>query len=92
MAANPPPGTAHPQDLTIARSGAAQPRDWNVPASGAGCVTRFEVDREFASRYPVQNGGEFDTGELWVPAEELDEFNRHSIGLIEVVDEFGPQV
>lgn len=26
--------------------------------------------------------------ELWVPAEELGEFNEHLIGLIEVVHEF----
>jgi hypothetical protein len=26
--------------------------------------------------------------ELWVPAEELDEFNAHIVGLIEVVHEF----
>jgi hypothetical protein len=65
-------------------------RDWNVPASGVGYVTRFEVDREFASRYPVRQAGGRDILELWVPAEELDEFNRHIIGLIEVVHEFRP--
>jgi hypothetical protein len=32
-------------------------RDWNVPASGAGFVTRFEIDAEFAQRYPVQQAG-----------------------------------
>ncbi|MEV0730314.1 MULTISPECIES: ADP-ribosylation/crystallin J1 [Polymorphospora] len=63
-------------------------RDWNVPASGAGFVTRFEVDAEFAARYPVQQVGGRDILELWVPAEELDEFNRHIVGLIEVVHEF----
>ncbi|MGN9812017.1 hypothetical protein ACTMSW_21995 [Micromonospora sp. BQ11] len=26
--------------------------------------------------------------ELWVPAEELDEFNTHIVGLIDVVHEF----
>ena len=26
--------------------------------------------------------------ELWVPAEELDEFNRNIVGLIEVIAEF----
>lgn len=65
-------------------------RDWNVPASGVGHVTRFEVDRAFASRYPVRQAGGRDILELWVPAEELDEFNRHIVGLIEVVHEFRP--
>ena len=32
-------------------------RDWNVPASGAGFVTRFAVCWEFAARYPVQTVG-----------------------------------
>ncbi|BCJ67598.1 ADP-ribosylation/crystallin J1 [Polymorphospora rubra] len=63
-------------------------RDWNVPASGAGFVTRFEVDAAFAARYPVQQVGGRDILELWVPAEELDEFNRHIVGPIEVVHEF----
>ncbi|TKK88750.1 hypothetical protein FDA94_11700 [Herbidospora galbida] len=63
-------------------------RDWNVAASGVGYVTRFEVDAEFAERYPVQQAGGETILELWVPAEDLDEFNRHIVGLIEVVHEF----
>ncbi len=66
-------------------------RDWNVPASGVGYVTRFEVDAEFAGRYPVQQAGGETILELWVPAEDLDEFNRHIVGLIEVVHEFRPE-
>jgi hypothetical protein len=63
-------------------------RDWNVRDSGAGYVTRFEVEEEFLQRYPVQRvGGSLHT-ELWVPAEELDEFNRHIVGEIEIVAEF----
>ncbi|RKR89163.1 hypothetical protein BDK92_3501 [Micromonospora pisi] len=34
-------------------------RDWNVPSSGVGYVTRFHVDAEFLTRYPVRRvGGE----------------------------------
>ncbi|MEW2594845.1 ADP-ribosylation/crystallin J1 [Micromonospora aurantiaca] len=65
-------------------------RDWNVPASGVGYVTRFQVERAFAARYPVRRVGGRDILELWVPAEELDEFNRHIVGPIEVVHEFRP--
>ncbi len=32
-------------------------RDWNVTASGAGFVTRFEVRRDFLDRYDVQVAG-----------------------------------
>jgi hypothetical protein len=63
-------------------------RDWNVKESGAGFVTRFEVDAHFASRYPVQTVGGAVYQELWVPAEDLDEFNRHLVGRIEVIAEF----
>ncbi|NEV89043.1 ADP-ribosylation/crystallin J1 [Streptomyces tendae] len=63
-------------------------RDWNVPASGSGYVTRFEVDTAFLARYPVRQAGGVTILELWVPAEELAEFNRHLVGRIEVVREF----
>ncbi|MDG9677383.1 hypothetical protein [Micromonospora sp. DH14] len=63
-------------------------RDWNVPASGVGYVTRFRVETEFLSRYPVRQVGGDTILELWVPAEELDEFNAHIVGEIEVVHEF----
>ncbi|MEU4691050.1 ADP-ribosylation/crystallin J1 [Actinoplanes sp. NPDC023714] len=63
-------------------------RDWNVPHSGAGFVTRFEVDSAFLSRYPVRQVGGDTILELWVPAGELDEFNSHIAGTIEVVHEF----
>jgi len=63
-------------------------RDWNVKHSGAGYVTRFAVDTAFVERYPVQQAGGSTILELWVPAEELSEFNRHIVGPIEVVHEF----
>ncbi len=63
-------------------------RDWNVKHDGAGFVTRFEVESEFLSRYPVQQAGGQTILELWVPAEELDEFNTHIVGRIQVVHEF----
>lgn len=67
-------------------------RDWNTkdPVSGyAGFVTRFEVDDEYASRFEVQTvGTRGQHDELWVPAEELDEFNAHIVGKIEVVAAF----
>ena len=32
-------------------------RDWNVPASGSGYVTRFEVRKPFLDRYKIQVAG-----------------------------------
>ena len=63
-------------------------RGWNVKESGAGFITRFAVDADFASRYPVKIVGSSVHKELWVPAEELEEFNRHIVGPIEVIAEF----
>lgn len=66
-------------------------RDWNTKdeASGyAGFVTRFVVDAAFAGRYAIRTVGASRHQELWVPAEELPDFNRHIIGPIEVVAEF----
>ena len=63
-------------------------RDWNVKESGAGFVTRFSIDAEFAKRYSPQTVGSSIHRELWVPAEELAEFNRHIVGVIEVIAEF----
>src|SRR5262245_33555601 len=66
-------------------------RDWNTKdrASGfVGYVLRFAVDGAFAARYPVQVAGARQHRELWVPAEELEDFNRHILGTIEVIAEF----
>lgn len=63
-------------------------RDWNVKASGAGFVTRFAVDANYLSRFPVQTvGGSIHT-EYWIPAEGLAEFNANIVGLIEIIEEF----
>ena len=63
-------------------------RDWNVPASGAGFVTRFEGKRAFIDRYDVQQAGGQAHLQYWIPAEDLDAFNAAVVGPIEVVRSF----
>jgi hypothetical protein len=63
-------------------------RDWNVPASGSGFVTRFTVRNEFLAHYPQQQVGGAIHRELWIPAEALAEMNRNIVGLIEVIAEY----
>jgi hypothetical protein len=63
-------------------------RKWNVRDYGAGYVTRFQVRKAYVARYPVQIVGDSTCQELWVPAEELSEFNANIVGLIEVIAEF----
>lgn len=63
-------------------------RDWNVAASGSGFVTKFEVKTEYLSKFEIQNVGGQIHNELWVPAEELEEFNSNIIGKIEITKSF----
>jgi hypothetical protein len=60
-------------------------RDWNVPASGSGFVTRFQVKRSFINRYSIQEAGGRLHSEYWIPAGDLDAFNAAIVGPIEVV-------
>ena len=63
-------------------------RDWNAPASGSGYVTKFAVNTKYISRFAVQNVGGDIHNELWVPAEELEEFNNNIVGKIGITKEF----
>jgi len=64
---------------------------WNVKYNEdhRGYVTRFEVDDEYVEQFDVQQVGDTYHQELWIPAEQLEEFNRHIVGKIEVILEFG---
>ena len=68
-------------------------RDWNTlhSADGRGFVTRFRVRRQFLRRYDVQTVGGSVHQEYWIPAADLPEFNRHIVGPIEVVAEYGAE-
>ena len=60
-------------------------REWNTTSGDfAGFVTRFAVDDDYVQKFQRQIVGGKMHEELWVPAEELDEFNRHIIGAIAV--------
>ena len=63
-------------------------RDWNVRASGSGFVTKFHAKSAYLNKFKIQNVGGKIHNELWVPAEELDEFNNNIVGKIEVTNIF----
>ncbi len=65
-------------------------RDWNAKynADKIGFVTKFEVKKEFLDRYEVKVVGGSQHQEYWIPAEDLEEFNRNIVGKIEVISEF----
>ena len=61
-------------------------RDWNTKSNSfAGFVTRFEVADTYIAQFPVQVVGGHIHQELWVPADELLEFNSQILGEIEVM-------
>ena len=62
-------------------------REWNTrdPVSGwAGWVTRFEVEDAYAQQFEPQTVGSSHHRELWVPSEQMDEFNAHILGPIRI--------
>ncbi len=63
-------------------------RAWNTKDGGTGYVVRFDVDADFIARYEPKTVGSSIHQALWVPAEELDEFNRHIVGAIELIATF----
>ena len=63
-------------------------RDWDVPASGSGYVTRFEVRKSFLDRYQVRQVGGESILEYWIPAEDLSALNASIVGQIEIVAEY----
>ena len=63
-------------------------RDWNVPASGSGYVTRFKVRRSFLDNYEVHQVGGQTILEYWIPADDLPALNASIVGEIELVAEY----
>lgn len=65
-------------------------RDWNARYNDdkVGFVTRFEVEKSYLDRFETKIVGGSEHEEYWIPAGDLDEFNRHIVGKIEVIAEF----
>jgi hypothetical protein len=69
-------------------------RDWNTKdeRSGfAGYVLEFEVETEYLRRFDIRKAGSNQHLEYWIPADELEEFNRRINGEIRVVAKFLPR-
>jgi hypothetical protein len=65
-------------------------RDWNAKyeADHVGYVTRFGVRQEYLQQYEIKTVGAEVHQEYWIPAEDLPEFNRNLVGVIEVIAEY----
>ena len=65
--------------------------EWNTEdefSGYIGYVTAFDLKEDYLLKYPIQNVGGIMHNELWVPANELEDFNNNIIGNIRVVKTF----
>lgn len=63
--------------------------EWNTvdEFSGfIGIVTAFEVNLDFLKKYEIQNVGDKNHNELWIPSEDLNDFNSNIIDGIQIVN------
>lgn len=68
--------------------------EWNTryAANGSvGYVTRFDVETRYVRQFEPHSVGGQDLVELWVRADELDDFNDHIVGMITVIAEYRGQ-
>lgn len=65
-------------------------RDWNANYNEdkVGYVTKFEVLKAFIDNFDIKVVGGAVHQEYWIPAGELEEFNRNIVGKIEVISKF----
>lgn len=63
--------------------------NWNVKDHGVGYVTKFEVNSDYLSQYEVHLAGGRECPEYWIPAEDLENFNKNIVGPIEVIRKYG---
>lgn len=65
-------------------------KDWNSRLNDdkQGYVTRFKVKKSVADKYQSEIVGGKEHEEIWVPAEELTDFNEAIVGKIEVIAKY----
>src|SRR5580692_6626689 len=66
-------------------------RDWNTPDANsgfAGFVTRFNVSSTYLSKFDLHTAGSAAHREYWIPAKEMNSFNKAISGLISVEESF----
>jgi hypothetical protein len=65
--------------------------EWNTGdefCGYAGYVVAFDMAEDYLRQFPVQNVGGEIHNELWIPAEQLEEFNKNIIGEIRLIKTF----
>lgn len=51
-----------------------------------GIVTAFDVKTDFLEKYEIQNVGDKNHNELWIPSEDLVAFNTSIVNGIEIIN------
>jgi hypothetical protein len=59
---------------------------WNTKYNNPPCgfITKFDVNDEYIKQFKVETVGARENVELWIPAENLEEFNANIIGKITI--------
>ena len=61
---------------------------WNAKDGNTGYVLRFTISDEYIARFDIQTVGSYYHQEYWIPAEDIEEFNKNIIDEIEVIHKF----
>jgi hypothetical protein len=65
--------------------------EWNTKdefSGYAGYVTAFDLPEHYLRKFTIQNVGGEIHNELWIPSEQLEEFNRNIAGEISIIQSF----
>lgn len=66
-------------------------KEWNTKdkaSAFAGYVTSFKIYERYYINFEVKVVGDSSHEELWVPSEQLEEFNAHIVNKIEVIEAY----
>lgn len=64
---------------------------WNLKDKNSdysAYILKFEIEDEYINKYDIQTVGNSYHKELWIPSEELEEFNSHIIGNIILLEKY----
>ncbi|QQO10386.1 hypothetical protein [Breznakiella homolactica] len=65
--------------------------EWNTKDKDSdfiGIVTQFTIDDDYGNKFEKHIVGSSICEELWIPSEELEEFNTHIIDKIKIINVF----
>ena len=66
-------------------------KDWNSSSADSdykGFVTKFSISQKYIDKFDIKQAGSSKHLEYWIDSAELENFNSHIVGLIEVTDSF----